>query len=389
MKILMIHNSLGISGANTYLATITETLRQSGHSVHWLIIGREPVVRTADAHVTIIPLRVTSRWRWFFTNTIFDVSLYRKIRAVISDFSPHVIHIHNVPDATVTILLACRGYRTVQTLHDFGLVHPTAVLTSEQVDFVYPPNTKRLRFYHRAGLPWPTILLDNGLFGYRWLARRIVKTFLCPSAALARECRRVGIASTAVLPYCIARAVSTPDARVSELLFTGRLVKSKGIDFMLDAFLQVARSVPTLTLSIVGDGPDARHFTSHRAVAELGDRIRFAGALSSDEVALYYRRALAVVIPSMGIDNSPLVAYEAMAHGAPIIATNVGGLPELVDDGVNGYLVTRGDVLALADRMIKLATDPAFAQRLGSAGQDRLERYSPDQHIAQLLLFYV
>ena len=144
------------------------------------------------------------------------------------------------------------------------------------------------------------------------------------------------------------------------VLFVGRLVSGKGADVLLDAFATLRVRRPEAHLTIVGDGPE-RGALEARARA-IGDAVDFLGSLAPAIVADLERRASVVAIPSTAPEGLSLVALEAMARGAIVVATACGGLAETMRHGENGFVVPPGDSDALADALdaaLRTAMEPA------------------------------
>ena len=146
------------------------------------------------------------------------------------------------------------------------------------------------------------------------------------------------------------------------ILHVGRLVEKKGTALLLDAFARLAEAFPDASLAIVGDGP--LRASLQRKAASLGDRVRFLGSLPPDEVAILMRQAWLLAAPSRTArdgdsEGLPNVVVEAAASGLPVVASRHEGIPEAVEDNVNGLLVPEGDGEALAAALRKLlsATD--------------------------------
>ena len=154
----------------------------------------------------------------------------------------------------------------------------------------------------------------------------------------------------------------------SRLLCVGRLVPVKGIDTLLRAFPLALREQPDLTLDIAGDGPLRGELESLAADLGLGDSVRFLGRV--DGVGAEMEKAAAIVVPSRG-EGFGMVALEAAERGRPVIASAVGGLPEIVADGRTGILVPSGDVPALAAAMVDLVRDLDRAAVIGRAARER------------------
>lgn len=159
----------------------------------------------------------------------------------------------------------------------------------------------------------------------------------------------------------------------------------KGQEFLLEAFADAARRFPRLGLLFVGDGP--RRPLVERRAHELGCRasVVFAGY---DERARAIIAACDVLAVPSATEAFGRTALEAMATGTPIIATRVGGLPELVTHGTNGLLVDYGDTRALADGMLRLVCDADFAQRCVAAGRRTVDQWSIVQHVRALSSLY-
>jgi glycosyltransferase involved in cell wall biosynthesis len=157
----------------------------------------------------------------------------------------------------------------------------------------------------------------------------------------------------------------TFDADGPLLAFAGRLTRAKALEVAIGAVEQV----DGVTLLVAGDGEE-------RAALEslAGERVRFLGALPRERVLELFAAADASVLSSSW-ENFPHAVVEALAVGTPVIATRVGGVPEVVEDGVNGLLVPPGDAAALAEAVRRFFADGALRDRLRAAAAPSVERY--------------
>jgi glycosyltransferase involved in cell wall biosynthesis len=237
--------------------------------------------------------------------------------------------------------------------------------------------TARVRGQH-------AIVTDHGLQGSKWggLLPRLYDRFLTVSRYSATEIRSPA-AKTRVIYGGVdpVRHSPQPGAPRDGLLFVGRLTPHKGVDVLIRAL------PPDAALTIVGseghdrDLPERGYPHLVRSLAS-GRLVRFAGAVDDAELASEYSRAVALVLPSVErtcygrtiavSELLGLVALEAMASGTPVIASRVGGLPEVVEDGETGFLVAPGDVAALRQRIEALLDDRARASRMGAQARDRV-----------------
>jgi glycosyltransferase involved in cell wall biosynthesis len=153
----------------------------------------------------------------------------------------------------------------------------------------------------------------------------------------------------------------------------GRLIRLKGFEHLVDAHARAIAEEPRLRLVLVGDGDLRSELEARARALGVADSVILAGAVERRVVPAYLEAADLVAVPSVHhdgyVDGLPNVALEALAAGKPLVATNVGGLPELVRPGENGLLVEERDAEALARAILELARDPELRARLGAAGQ--------------------
>ena len=155
------------------------------------------------------------------------------------------------------------------------------------------------------------------------------------------------------------------------VIYVGRLIYAKGVHDLLDAFAIVKQQVPDAQLLIVGDG-DYRPALEKRADSS----VTFLGTYTQERVASVLTTVDVFVHPSYS-EGQPSAVAEASAIGLPVVASNVGGTRELVEDRVTGYLVPPRDIQALTDKMLILLTDSVKADSMGRAGQEKMLREYP------------
>jgi glycosyltransferase involved in cell wall biosynthesis len=240
----------------------------------------------------------------------------------------------------------------------------------------------------RARRTWLCVT-DHGLQGSAWggLLPRLFDRFLTVSAYSARELdsppRRTRVIYGGADP-----SRYRPDRFVTRhgVLFVGRLTPHKGVDCLLSALPEAA------TLRIVGTPghdprPPERDYPDLLRTLAKSRQVAFLHTVSDAELPLLYRSARVFVLPSVEqtcygkhVRVSELLGLsllEAMASGTPVVASAVGGVPEIVRDGLTGFLVPPGDVAAMRERLSQLLTDPTLAQTLGdNAREDVLGRFT-------------
>ena len=188
--------------------------------------------------------------------------------------------------------------------------------------------------------------------------------------------------------------VPTPTAKLSQdrsdssivLGAAGRLVEVKGIEYLLRAVSLLHREFPALRLEIAGSGPLRETLEAEVERAGLQQHVKFLGWI--DDIGNVLPRWSVFVLPSLD-EGFPIAALDAMAAGIPVVATSVGGVPELIYDGISGCLVPPRDVDALASRIRSLLCDPALRMRIGAAGHTRVrDHFNPAQMIESMARLY-
>jgi glycosyltransferase involved in cell wall biosynthesis len=225
----------------------------------------------------------------------------------------------------------------------------------------------------------PYVVTVHGADAYTFrggLSRRLKRHVLRRAAAVLPVSRDIArmlelddapVLRMGVDTASIRAAVGERDPESGLLVYIGRLVDKKGIDVLLEALVQV----PSARMQVIGDGPDRAALVDLAARLGLGDRVRFFGKLPKREVFAALARAHAVVIPSKvgsggDMEGTPVVLCEAMAAGVPVVASDLGGLGECIDDGITGLLVPHDDVDALSATLAKVLN--------GSIDLDAVER---------------
>ncbi|NIE56301.1 MULTISPECIES: glycosyltransferase family 4 protein [unclassified Burkholderia] len=163
--------------------------------------------------------------------------------------------------------------------------------------------------------------------------------------------------------------VREPDASHPYIAFVGRLSQQKGAGILIEALAQLVKRGCNVHLRLAGEG-DAERWRACAVELGVADRVHFAGWLDEAGKSQLLRGASVFCLPSQ-FEAFGIAALEAMFFGVPIVASRVGGLCDLVEDGVSGYLVDPDDASALADSLRDLLCDVERGKRMGAAGRDR------------------
>jgi len=298
----------------------------------------------------------------------------RSIQAVLERERFDVIHFHNVSLIGGPGVLSYGRAPKLYTMHEHWLVCPMHVLFKNNRELCFDPHCLRCSLaFHRPPQLWRySNLLSKQL--------EHIDVFLAPSRFAAQAHRERGFTRPVRhLPYFLpaSAAATNGDAAPQErpyFLFVGRLEKLKGVEPLIDRF----RDYPDAELLIAGEGnaEDAL-----RGSAADMDNVRFLGRLDPSDLLPLYRRATALVVPSLAYEVFPIVILEAFAQRTPVIVNDVGPLPEIVRESGGGRVYGTPEELRAA--MEELQRDPHRRRELGEAGhQAWLRLWSEEPHLS-------
>jgi glycosyltransferase involved in cell wall biosynthesis len=215
-----------------------------------------------------------------------------------------------------------------------------------------------------------------------------VGLFVAPSRFLRQKHLECGIVPDRVehIPNFVVSENYTPSfVHEGYFAYVGRLTPFKGVETLLQAAARAHTSVPLL---VVGDGP-SRQDLEAQAKGAMPENIRFIGHQSGTALRDLIAKAMFVVVPSEWYENFPYAVLEAFALGTPVLGTAIGGIPELVEPGINGMLVPPNEPDALAEGIQQMLSTDAALSAMGRAGRECIEElYNEKQHTSALARAY-
>jgi glycosyltransferase involved in cell wall biosynthesis len=314
---------------------------------------------------------------------LFSPGVYQALRRVLRTVQPDLVHLHLISKYPASIFAALRGYRAVHTLHGPNLFCATAWGCLKKNSAVCELGVG-IKCFLRGCIPFAQLPLH--WLGYaisRPFIRRNVSLFLGPSRQICRAAEWVGLGPTRYLPLCVDKHLVAPDnlrdGEPPTVVFVGAMSVQKGPDVLLEAFRLVLDEVPDARLVYAGRG-DLKDIVESRARQYgIADHVQCLGFVSHDRIQDIYARGHVFAMPSIWAEQFGLVGPEALMCGLPVVASNIGGIPEWLPDGQAGYLVPPRDEQALAERLVELLKDPARCRTFAEFGRKYvLENYSTD-----------
>jgi glycosyltransferase involved in cell wall biosynthesis len=376
-----------IGGEERHVRNLGAALVQRGHTVsvatQWTPLVQGEAMES-DGEVRVHRIRGSlQRIQGLFTESdrrhappFPDPELATGLKRIVKDEQPDVVHAHNWMMASFLPMARWSRAGLVATLHDYGLVCPKKNLVRDgqicagpQLSTCLPCTTAH---YGTRGKAWVT--MAGSAVTRAWALRRVDR-FIAVSHAVARHNRLAELgARFEVIPNFVPNGVANfgdePDPRLQQLpgdgyiLFVGDLMRLKGIDVLLEAYSKLA-GAPALVL--IGR-------RCHDTPTVLPPNVHVLSMWPHGAIMQAWRRCLFAVAPSTGPEACATVVMEAMASGKPVIATDIGGMPDLIDDGLTGALVPPGDAAALASAMRRLLDDRELLVRMGAASLVKAEQ---------------
>jgi glycosyltransferase involved in cell wall biosynthesis len=389
MKILqVISYGYVAGGAEKSVLLLKEHLQHRGHEVKVVSSDHNkdsPAKRFSDIEFAEIDSPGVSLAAKIFKHVWYRPS-YRAIRSAIQKFKPDIVHFHTMGQLSPSAIFAIGSTPGVLTVHgpeeyvgsilEWGL--PTNLFKNDQVDVSNLTVLGKAYYLYFRRLQRPL---------YAASFRRHLRIMIAPShymaGVLASE--RYGVPIQHIYNG-IDLPKHWPLPRKQRLLYVGRLEHVKGVDTLLKAMKTVISALPNVHLSIVGDGAMRPRLESFVQQHHMQSNITFYGWLGTNAVNEQYTQTTAVVIPSVWPENLPTVCIEALAVGRPVIGSNTGGLPELIQNGA-GRIVTPGKANELAAAIIDILTQPNAAA-MAAACTDSMQNFKAATFVKSIEQLY-
>lgn len=403
MKILFVNNFFSsYGGAEKLMLNQAKLLSKNGHSVEFFATDREPFAN-AEYDYKKYFTRYTDYKRLgsfesikVLPKILYNIESECALMNLITRVKPDIVHCHNIYyHLTPSVITACKRLKVpvVMTLHDPRLMCPggTMMLKSETYcngehcikgnplfAMLYRCRNSSLAQSIVSTLEY-TINKVSGIYDY-------VSLFICPSRAIYNLAQSSGIEQNrlAVLNNFIADELIKPSPVYSNkgyFLYAGRLAREKGVHYLIEA----AKFLPkNIEFHIVGSGPEEESLKQ-----TASPNIKFSGYLESEELKKEYNGCIATILPCNWFETFGLTIAESFAYGKPVIASNIGAIPELVSHGIDGFLFEPGNAQQLSHYVYKLYTELELAALMGKSARHKAKRlFGPDLHYKDLVKIY-
>lgn len=381
MRLLLVHNEYAkFSGEETIFYGMANLLRAHGHEVATFVRKSAELRQGLRGEVSA------------FFSGIWSRRAQIEFGEVCREFSPDVIHVQNLfPRISTSVLNVAkeRGVPLVMSCHNYRLFCPTGLMLRDQrvcTNCVSASGREWNCVRHNCEGSYAKSLgyaLRNRVARPRLM--EAVHQFIVLSSFQADSFAEWGVAGDrlAIVPNFVGGGdfplSSEEPGSGGYIGFVGRLSPEKGVTVLVEA----ARKLPHIRFELAG------HAARVPAWGKLPENVVVRGEILRSELPAFYRRAKAIVVPSVWYEAFGLVVVEAMLQERPVIASRLGALVDIVQHGVTGMHVNPGDASSLAEAVAKLWEEPETADRMGSLARVRaISEYSAEKFYSRLIRVY-
>lgn len=397
MKIALANNYYYVrGGSERVLFDDHEALTKAGHDVRPFSQKHENNVAAASEaffpeiapYTTVGPVGLVKA----AFNVVYSPSVGNAFATFLDDFRPDLVHCHNIYGHLTTAILdeaKRRGIPVVMTVHDQKLVCPAylALRQGKPCQLCSDGGYWRCARWkcHKESRSASLVYMVESYFN-RWGGKYdAVAKFLCPSRFMQNSLIGSGISANRTIyhPNALAPEAHDPEYEPGDYaLYAGRLSAEKGLMTLIAAFKDLG-----IPLRIAGTGPIENQM---RDVIGPGNGfVRLEGYCSGERLAQLYRNSAFTVVPSECYENASMAILESFAFGKPVLASDIGGNPELVTDGETGHLFSAGNVAELAEAVRKMWIDRDGLRRKGRRARALIEsKFNQRQRITDLVSIY-
>jgi len=428
MKILQINKFFYLrGGTERYLFQLSELLEKNGHQVISFSMADSRNLPSKFSNFFAAKVNLESLNPVSILKLFRNGDAVRKLSALIEQEKPDIAHLHNIAhQLSPSIIRVLKDHKIpiVQTLHDYKLICPNYRLYSKNEFCTACKGGRYYQCFFRACMKGSRAksflaMLEAYIHQTVLKSYAAVDMFLAPSRFMAEICQSFGVPGEKIkvinnftpLENLTGDNITESSPVISAsvkfdkndtfltgfthpvgnltvpggeyLLYFGRLSEEKGLDVLLAA---AARLKEPIKIKLVGAGPSYQKYEEMVARYDLGGTVELMGPKYGDELKALLDGAAATLAPSIWPENMPMSVLESLAAGIPVIASRVGGLPEIIEDGVNGFLAHPGDAADLAEALRRFSS--ADKAVLGRNARNSAIKFSAKDHYAKILNIY-
>ncbi len=384
MKVLQVHNFYKIPGGECSVVRAEhQLLTKHGNTVDQFICDSDAIEK----------LGIWGKIR-LLIGIPYNRRIYKQMMTAIKANKPDVAHVHNIfPMMSPSIYVALKrsGIPVVQTLHNYRFLCPNgqffvggktcedcqkkSFISAVRKSCVRGSRITSMMYALAISRAWKTGILPNAIDKFIALNNFVADKMV--TGGVPRE--KIAICGN----YIESTTSSVVDKR-GYILYLGRLSSEKGVKTLIKSL----SLIDGIVLKVAGSGPD-EEYLKNKALELSGAQVEFLGHIGGREKQTVIAEALCTVVPSEWYENFPISVVESMSLGTPVVASNMGGLPDMIEHGVNGLLFEAGNHIDLADCIRSISENKKLASKMAEQSiKTAITRFGAEEHYRQLMGIY-
>jgi glycosyltransferase involved in cell wall biosynthesis len=392
-KILIMHDVYEhVGGAETYIFEIIPELKKE-FDVCTLFQSFE--TEKNGERDLVYKNKKLPKIKKYFSYYVFDIRFYNFLKKKLKEINPDLIHIHHNNLHPFPVLNLVKEYKTIQTVHDYGIICPKNIAVYGNNNFCVSSGINCIK---QKCLSIKDLIFLIPFKIKQSLMKKRIDLIIAPSTKLKESLIQNDFTRVKVLNYFIDlskwKKISKSEVYSAEkekkILFVGGLTKHKGAHVLIEAISKIPQEIQkSIHLQIIGKGNYEKELKKQVKDSDIHAKVSFLGYKNNNELPKFYSKAYMMVMPSTWTEQFGIIGLEAMACSTPCIGSNIGGIPEWLTDKKNGLLFEPGNSSDLKEKIIFLLKNPKIAEKYGKNGRKIAEdKFSKKEHIKELIKIY-
>lgn len=395
MRILLVNKFHYLrGGSEKYYFELAKLLKSHGHTVAFFSMKNENNIKTGDREYFVDEIDMNTGSKFEALNVIYSKKNKALMEKALEEFKPDIVHINNFQrqlSASIIDAVKEKNIPLIMTAHDLNPICPASIMLyngevcedcitkgytscikkkcikNSMLKSVLGYIEKKYYDLHKMFCKVDCIISPSEFNKNQLLKGKLKCNDITVIHNFVNETKKTDY----TLGYCA--------------FYFGRLSREKGILNLVEAI----NNIPGARLIIAGDGPERENIQAYIKEHNLENRITLLGYLNQNDIRENIRKCRFVAVPSIWYENCPYSILETMEIGKPIIGSRIGGIPELIQDGINGFTYEHNDVSELTNKLIKMfSNDEIIKQFSKNSKQIFIENYSAEAYYNKLMTVY-
>ena len=395
MRILLVNKFHYLrGGSEKYYFELAKLLKSHGHTVAFFSMKNENNIKTGDREYFVDEIDMNTGSKFEALNVIYSKKNKALMEKALEEFKPDIVHINNFQrqlSASIIDAVKEKNIPLIMTAHDLNPICPASImLYNGEVceDCITKGYTSCIKKKCIKNSMLKSVLgyIEKKYYDLHKIFCK-VDCIISPSEFNKNQLLKGKLKCNDItVIHNFVNETEKTDYTLGDCAFYfGRLSREKGILNLVEAI----NNIPGARLIIAGDGPERENIQAYIKEHKLENRITLLGYLNQNDVRENIRKCRFVTVPSIWYENCPYSILETMEIGKPIIGSKIGGIPELIQDGINGFTYEHNDVTKLTNILMKLfGNDETVKQFSKNSKQIFIQNYSAEAYYNKLMTVY-